>query len=185
MDGIYPSERFNPSFNIEDEESGMAEELSPVVMGPPGYASPDPRTNAGALVPLEDHPLAGDISESYGAGVQAALGVVPVAGTMSGTLGVAADEPALPDNRGEWSKANWQTQAKSLGLSTSGNTADIRARVEEHEAMLQVAEERGKELHAMTREELDNQAESAGIDPSEYSRKEDLADAILAAETGQ
>jgi len=33
-------------------------ELIPRVIGPPGYGSPDPLTNAGRLVPIEDHPLA-------------------------------------------------------------------------------------------------------------------------------
>ena len=182
----FPSERRNPSFNIEDEESGMAEELQPVVMGPPGYASPDPRTMAGVLVPLEDHPLAGDIAEDYGKSVADVHGVEVAEGTAQSTLGVQGDKALdLPEDREEWSKADWQKFAKSKGLSTGGTVADLRERVEEHESVAELTEARGKELHAMTREELDKAAESAGVESSQYSRKEDLADAVLAAETGQ
>lgn len=40
-----------------------------VIVGPPGYGSPDPRTTAGRLVPLSEHPLVGDVDEDYGADV--------------------------------------------------------------------------------------------------------------------
>lgn len=36
-------------------------------------------------------------------------------------------------DRGEWLKADWQAQAKEYGLSTSGNLATLRERVEAHE----------------------------------------------------
>jgi pyruvate/2-oxoglutarate dehydrogenase complex dihydrolipoamide acyltransferase (E2) component len=57
--------RDNPYVSEEDQDM----EMTPVVMGPPGYGSPDPNTSAGVLVPIVDHPLSDDISEDYGADV--------------------------------------------------------------------------------------------------------------------
>lgn len=50
---------------VSPEEQGM--DMVPHVMGPPAYGSPDPRTAAGRLLPIEDNPLADEISDDYGA----------------------------------------------------------------------------------------------------------------------
>lgn len=47
-------------------EGMKAMEMDPVVVGPGAYASPDPDTEAGRLLPLSEHPSADDISEDYG-----------------------------------------------------------------------------------------------------------------------
>jgi|SRR5580765_1202816 hypothetical protein len=65
---------------MSEEEQGM--EMTPAIVGPPGYGSPDPITSAGRLLPLdqhpfnpanlpEDHPAA--IDEFYGEGYQGNL----------------------------------------------------------------------------------------------------------------
>jgi hypothetical protein len=51
--------------STDDQE--IAAELPAVeIVGPPGYASPDPKTESGRLVPIEDHPLSDDLSDDYG-----------------------------------------------------------------------------------------------------------------------
>lgn len=63
-----PEEGLNPNVPmVENEEGEMVEmEMQPVVLGPPAYASPDPETSAGALVALEEHPNAENLSEDFG-----------------------------------------------------------------------------------------------------------------------
>ena len=58
-----PSEALNPY--MTQEEQFM--EMTPAVVGPPAYGSPDPLTAAGRLLPLRDHPLAeGRVPEGRG-----------------------------------------------------------------------------------------------------------------------
>lgn len=66
-----PSSSPNPY--MSEEEQGM--EMRPAIVGPPAYGSPDPLTQAGRLLPLQQHPLRADalpdghsaaISEDYG-----------------------------------------------------------------------------------------------------------------------
>lgn len=44
-------------------------DMENVIVGPPGYGSPDPRTVAGRLVTLDEHPDAENIAEDYGSDV--------------------------------------------------------------------------------------------------------------------
>jgi len=115
--------KMHPSFRLEDQE--MAEELKPVVIGPPAYASPDPATNAGTLVPIEQHPF--DLDADYGKDV---VGAVP--GEPS-TLTIDSENAASAD-REEWTKEQWQDRAEKLGVAKSGTKDEVRARVEEAEA---------------------------------------------------
>jgi hypothetical protein len=60
---------------------GVAVELEAVVVGPPGYGSPDEQTAAGRVVSLAEHPLKEEISPFYGADVvQADVSLVVDAG---------------------------------------------------------------------------------------------------------
>lgn len=97
------ADQFHPSFRQEDQDMAEAM-LKPVVIGPPAYASPDPATNAGKLVPIEDHPLAGMIDADFGKAYREE-GVVsqpsPLAGTednpggyMDSSAGMSAEELA-------------------------------------------------------------------------------------------
>src|SRR5262245_268787 len=65
---------------MSEEEQGMS--MTPSIVGPPGYGSPDPVTAAGRLLPLDQHPFnpqslpedhPARIDENYGVGYQADL----------------------------------------------------------------------------------------------------------------
>jgi hypothetical protein len=64
-----PSDLLNPNASPEEQDMDM----TPVVVGPGSYASPDPATTQARLRPLQDHPIAGDLSEDYGADEIAAI----------------------------------------------------------------------------------------------------------------
>jgi hypothetical protein len=91
----------------------------------------------------------------------------------------------LDEDRETWAKADWQTHAKSLGLATSGNIGTIRGRVEDHEAAQEERTEFERETRGMPREDLDKLAAKYDISPEEYSTKDLLADAVVAAEFGE
>lgn len=67
---LAPSTLPNPYRPPEDQFM----EMRPVIVGPPGYGSPDPLTSQGRLTALEMHPLREThINEDYGAGYGANL----------------------------------------------------------------------------------------------------------------
>lgn len=51
------------------EEKERDVELEPVIVGPPGYGSPDPTTVAGRLTTLDVHPDVENIAADYGSDV--------------------------------------------------------------------------------------------------------------------
>lgn len=63
-----PSEIGNPYVGQEAQDV----EIRPAVLGPPAYASPDPNSLVGRLVPVEQHAraLAGELDEDYGRDVK-------------------------------------------------------------------------------------------------------------------
>jgi hypothetical protein len=130
--GQNPSERLNASFSPDLEEAAMNQEIAPVIMGPPAYSSPDPKTAGSRLVPLEEHPLSADLSEDYGA-VEKELGHDDGFRTSQGA-GTEADFSEFPEDRKEWSKTHWQRAAKQYDLPSSGNTKTLKKRVEDYEA---------------------------------------------------
>jgi hypothetical protein len=151
-----PSALVNPSLRQEDQH--MAEELQPVVVGPPAYASPDPATNQGRLVPVETHPLSGDISDDYGAAVADRTPGQP------DTL-TATEADAKP--REEWEGEDWRNQAEKYGLSKGGSNADVQARVEDHEKALEADKEMGAKEWISEFEDADN-AESLSAVKSRF-----------------
>jgi len=62
-----PSETLNPSFAQEDQDKVEELQNQPEIIGPPAYASPDPETARGRLVPIETHPF--ELDPDYGASV--------------------------------------------------------------------------------------------------------------------
>jgi hypothetical protein len=177
------------------EEAQNVEALEKVIVPPGSYVDP---SNPGAInhsvnLSLNDAPSG--LAEDYGATAEEAHGSVTVENPMSeearkltaeagGDVRTGAAQAAaadLPEDREEWSKANWQTHAKSLGLATSGNVESIRGRVEDHEAQQQENEAWERDVRAMKREDLDNLASEYGVDPAEHSTKDDLAEAIISA----
>lgn len=133
----------NPYMHPEDQNM----EMQPVVVGPPGYASPDPATNAGKLLPLEDHALNAEtlpeeasqaaISEDYGQDVQDLT--VPAAGqtapiTPEASQAGMSGEVAEADYE-EMTKADLQTLADNRGVevASSWTKAEIIDALEEND----------------------------------------------------
>lgn len=136
-----PSDRLAPSFSPDLEH--MVEEPSPQIVGPPAYASPDPATLSGVLVPVEVHPLAEQLSEDYGKTASESFAAIDSPETtLTASL---ADKPggrksqARSENREEWTAAHWKDQATEYGLTTGGKKDEIKDRVEQHEAMIEEA----------------------------------------------
>jgi hypothetical protein len=166
--------------------------LNRIVVGMPAFTDPhNPMTQSGSInLPLDKHPVthSEDFAQEVPQHKTGAVTHSPMA------AGAATLEPIdltaggdaavdLPADREDWQKKHWQAQADAYGLPTSGNTDAVKDRVEEHEAMQEAVDARGKELHAMSRDDLDKAAKKAGLDPAAYSNKESLADAVLAAES--
>lgn len=158
MFGAYPSDRLNPSFDLEGE--AVAEELKPTVMAPPAYASPDPATAGAPLVPVEDSPHT--LSPDYGEGVVDAHEAVVSTDHFEGTLTPAeslrqqgkAKAADNPDNRNDWTRAHWQAQARAYDLPVGGTKAELQERVTAFEGELEADEK-------MTAEEWKDEIEGA------------------------
>jgi hypothetical protein len=113
------SEKMFP--NRQEDEQDM--EMEPVVFAPPAYGSPDPKTQEGVLVSIEDSPL--ELGEDYG---------------------------------------------KDVAVSTESEGTQEKAEASE--------EDDGKPAMSATRAEWDEYARSQGVDPDEYSSKDDLIAAL-------
>jgi hypothetical protein len=89
--------------NRQEDEQDM--EMEPVVMAPPGYGSPDPQTQEGILVPVEESPL--ELGEDYGSDV-----------TAASEEAAEGDEAAEEDDRPAASatRAEWDEYARSKGV---------------------------------------------------------------------
>lgn len=177
----------HPSLAATEEAQNVAG-LDRIVAGMPAYTDPhNPMTLSGSVnLPLDQHPVTHD--PDYGKGVLP--GTHAFDGGHSpqavGAATLTADSTlSLPADREEWTKANWQAQARSLNLPTSGNTDAIKARVEDHESMQEAVDARQAELAKMNREELDDAGRDAGLDPASFSNMPDLSAAILDAERTQ
>jgi hypothetical protein len=137
---------------MSEEEQGM--EMTPTVVGPPAYGSPDPVTSAGRLLPLDEHPfnpanLPDDhpaaISEDYGQGYGGAIAPEDVGTSFSGTSsgsdlendlqGAGADEDGEP-NYSEQTKADLlgEAESRNLDVSSTNTKAEIVAALEEDDA---------------------------------------------------
>lgn len=203
QDGNYQEmsvhDKEHPTLGPTEEEQDVAT-LDRIVVPPGAFLDPDnPNTiNNSVNVSVNDHP--NPLAADYGETATADVGSDDVKNTMSDELAKLVDEGAdanprtaagrlatseAPEDREEWQKKHWQAQAQAYGLSTSGNMGALRERVEEHEAEDERMAEFEKELHGMGREELDKVAADYDIDAESYSRKEDLAQAVLAAERGE
>lgn len=139
--------------------SGMSQEeqsmdMTPAVVGPPGYGSPDPVTAAGRLLPLDQHPfnpnaLPDDhparIDENYGVGYQADLSGDEIGTQFPGApgrsdletdlLGTGESEAEATDY-GAQTKDELLAEAQTRGLDvTSANTkAEIITALQEDDA---------------------------------------------------
>lgn len=129
-----PSELLNPSFRQEDQDVAQQMlEQNPEVIGPPGYASPDPETGKGRLVPIEDHPL--ELSEDYGASVPSTADVTaPPPGFGDDADGGSGGTPdAVPDDLDDITQEQLKEMAAARDLPVSGTKAELAERIEAHD----------------------------------------------------
>lgn len=138
---------------MSEEEQEM--EMTPTVVGPPAYGSPDPVTSAGRLLPLDEHPfnpanLPADhpaaIDESYGEGYTGNLSPDEIGTQFPGAPQRTDLETALqgtpPEDGEESSSYDEQTkadllaeaEARGLDVNTSNNKAEIVAALEADDA---------------------------------------------------
>jgi hypothetical protein len=115
----------------EDQDMAQQLEAHPEIIGPPAYASPDPTTNTGRLVPIEDHPL--ELSEDYGASVPTPA---EVTATIPG-FGDAADggsaHTSVPDDLDLVTQDELKEMAKARDLAVSGTKAELADRIKEYD----------------------------------------------------
>jgi hypothetical protein len=138
---------------MSEEEQDM--EMTPTVVGPPAYGSPDPTTSAGRLLPLDEHPfnpanLPDDhpaaIDEAYGEGYTGNLSPEEVGTQFPGAPQRTDLETALQGTPGgegtestsyaEQTKADLlvEAEARSLDVSSSDTKAEIVAALEASDA---------------------------------------------------
>lgn len=141
------------------------------IIGPPGYASPDPKTQGGMLVPIEEHPLKDSISPDFGKGIR----IAPI-------VDATAEKPLVVktagENRDSWNKAQWVSRASALGLKVPKDTKKdgIIALVKDHETWL-------NELNAVVdQDKLAEIATKYGVDAENFTDAEALKAAIVNAE---
>lgn len=147
--------------------SGMSEEeqnmnMTPVIVGPPGYGSPNPITAAGRLLPLDQHPfnpnnLPDDhparVDENYGKGYDADLTPTEIGTSFPGApqrtdlendmLGAGGGE-AGATVQGEEQAAAYdaqtkdellaEAQARGLSVTSSNTKAEIISALQEDDA---------------------------------------------------
>jgi hypothetical protein len=93
-------------------------DLEKVIVGPPGYGSPDPKTVAGKLVPLDEHPLKDEIAATdYGSDVT----VEEVVQSFPEGV-IAATEVKSKEDLEDMKKAELVVMAEGKGIDTSGMT---------------------------------------------------------------
>lgn len=121
--------RTNSDMPYMSEEDAQVE-MKASVMGPPGYGSPDPVTNAGRLVPLESHPLRADalpeghparVSEGYAEGY---TDVYTMPGEPQTPLGATDLEIAAAGGQGQ-SDVDATDAAVELADSEGIDLADV------------------------------------------------------------
>jgi hypothetical protein len=133
---IAVADKAHPALGATEEEQDVSQ-LNRIVVPVGAYTDPSNPAAASASVnlTLDKSPVEHDAS--YGqsdlddAGVEADEVLTPMDATETEGGGVAE---ARSDDREEWTKADWQNQATSYGLTTSGNKDEVRERVEEYES---------------------------------------------------
>jgi pyruvate/2-oxoglutarate dehydrogenase complex dihydrolipoamide acyltransferase (E2) component len=91
-------------------------DLKPVVVGPPGYGSPDPSTQEGRLVPLDQHPRKDDISDDYAADLEDHVVSVDASGSAN-----VVDDPS-----GSEEEENATDGAVELALEEDVDLSEVK-----------------------------------------------------------
>jgi hypothetical protein len=154
------AEGFSESAPSATRISGMSEEeqnmeMTPVVVGPPAYGSPEPITSAGRLLPLsqhpfnaealpEDHPAA--IDEDYGKGYEGEIPPEQLGTSFPGApqrtdlerdlLGLGEDGEEGEKDYASQTKADLlaEAQGRSLDVTASNNKDEIISALEDDDA---------------------------------------------------
>lgn len=200
---ILVGDKLHSALGATEEEQDV-DRLARQVVPVGAFNDPNNPVAASASVnlSLNDSPV--KHPDDYGADVIAAFGHDHVENTMSGgaralrafDTNSGEDDDTLspeqraaidslkdaPEDREQWQKAHWASAARAYGLASSGNIATVRARVEDHEAAEEERDTYEKDVRALGRDDLDEAARKFEINPEEYSTKDLLADAVIAAE---
>jgi hypothetical protein len=89
--------------------------MEQVIVGPPGYGSPDPRTVVGRLVTLDEHPDRENIADDYGSDVT----VEEIALTFP--EGVGPNAPKTREELEDMKKAELVTLAEAKGVEDASS----------------------------------------------------------------
>jgi len=119
--------------------------LNRVTVPMPAFVNPNnPETASGSVnLSLAKTPVSH--SEDYGVGrgshVRLSAADIGVGEAESDDLDTGATGVEYPENRDDWGKKHWQSQAREYGLPVSGNMDEVKERVEEHEGAIDAAKE--------------------------------------------
>ena len=110
-----PSDVFNPY--LPEDEQDM--EMKPVILGPPGYGSPDPETQNATMVPIEEHAL--ELNPEFGSEVKEAEGSAIIEEESDENGEAAEGEEAADSEDSEMpaktaTRAEWDDYARSKGV---------------------------------------------------------------------
>jgi hypothetical protein len=134
----------HPSLGATKEAQDVAS-LEKIVVPPGAYTDPGNPAGASGSVNMSVYTHPADIPADYGESVEP--GDVDVrspidthAAELASGEGEASPKGAdRPEDRDEWTKADWVAQAGDYGLAKSGNTDTVKDRVEEYEAEVEEA----------------------------------------------
>ena len=128
------ADKLHPTLGATEEEQDVSS-LNRIIVPVGAYTDPSNPAAASASVNLTLDKSPVEHSEDYGqsdleeAGVEAD----PVSGTMDATEMRSEGVAARSEDREEWTKEDWQEQAREYDLPVSGNKDTIAARVEAYE----------------------------------------------------
>jgi hypothetical protein len=142
----------HPSLAATREAQDVAS-LDRIVVPPGAYTDPNNPAAAAGSVNMSVYTHPADLPEDYGESVEpgevdvrsvidegaADQAQAVVTGLGKGTPGgKAADRP---EDREEWTKADWVAQASEYGLPKSGNMDTVKERVEDYEGAVEEAKD--------------------------------------------